>query len=414
VRSSHFARTARTGIEIPNKILVCFSNTGGGHASAASAIRCAINELTKTELQQYSDYEVLLSDVVEKSSPIHWCYVAFYNLLLRYHQSWMKYYYQVIEFLRPDDTEIGYRLAFKYAKKLLVTADPSVVVSVHPMANYYLARILKELRLPHQPKLIVVVTDPNSKLWRGWACPDADVTVAPNELVRDSLVSKGVNQNRIITIGMPINPEFLHPPLQDKKSFLSALGLDPSLKTICLSAGHAGGGNAAVIYEALFQAKSQIQLIVICGDNRELTDQIYKLSKNAKFKTVIVEELSSMSNLMSASDLLITKAGGLTTFEAIARRLPMAIDMLTVPMPQELGTANMLIEVGLAKAILHPRDVVAIVDTLQPAERFARALPSRYNLNRVDAVYAIAKLILSKCEDQDMDLIGLKSRPYEQ
>jgi UDP-N-acetylglucosamine:LPS N-acetylglucosamine transferase len=354
--------------------------------------------LTETESRRYGAVEVVLVDIIEKSNWIHWGYVAFYNFLLRYHQNWMKYYNQAIDWLRPDDTEIGYRLAFGYAKKLLVKTDPSVVVSVHPMANFYLARILKEIRLPHRPELIVIVTDPNDQLWRGWACPDADLIVAPNEPVYRGLISKGVDPKRIHTIGMPVNPEFLHAPTQDKKTFLTNLGLDLNTKTICLSAGQAGGGNAAVIYEALLQAKQAMQLIVLCGDNRELTDQIYKLSKAAKFKTVVLEELPSMSNGMSACDLLITKAGGLTTFEAVARRLPMAIDMLTAPMPQEIGTAKMLIEVGLAKPIEHPNDIVTIVDSLEPAERFEKAIPRKYNLDRIDSIYDIAKLVLSGCE----------------
>jgi UDP-N-acetylglucosamine:LPS N-acetylglucosamine transferase len=390
------------GIQITHKILVCFSNTGGGHKSAADAIRAAINELAETESRRYGAVEVVLADIVEKSSSVHRFYVAFYNFLLRYHQNWMKYYYRVIEWLRPDDTEIGYRLAFKYAKRLLVNTDPSVVVSVHPMANFYLARMMKELRLPHKPALIVVVTDPNAQLWRGWACPDADLIIAPNELVCRSLISKGVEQKRILTMGMPVNPEFLRTPMLDKKSFLSNLGLDPNTKTIYLSAGHAGGGNASVIYEALLQAKRSMQLIVICGDNRELTEQIYKLSKAATFKTVVLDELPSMSSAMSACDLLITKAGGLTTFEAVARRLPMAIDMLTEPMPQELGTANILIEVGLAKPIQHPSDIVDIVDSLQPDERFKKAIPTKYNLDRIDSIYDIAKVVLSRCEVLNM------------
>jgi hypothetical protein len=76
----------------------------------------------------------------------------------------------------------------------------------------------------------------------------------------------------------------------------------------------------------------------------------------------------------------------------------MAIDMLTAPMPQEIGTAKMLIEVGLAKPIEHPNDIVTIVDSLEPAERFEKAIPRKYNLDRIDSIYDIAKLVLSGCE----------------
>jgi hypothetical protein len=89
----------------------------------------------------------------------------------------MKYYYRIIELLRPDNSEIGYRLAFKFASKLLIA-----VVSVHPMANEYLARILKEIDLPRRPKFVIEVTDPNSKLWHGWGCRGADLIIVPNEL----------------------------------------------------------------------------------------------------------------------------------------------------------------------------------------------------------------------------------------
>jgi UDP-N-acetylglucosamine:LPS N-acetylglucosamine transferase len=197
---------------------------------------------------------------------------------------------------------------------------------------------------------------------------------------------------------MPIDPQFLHPPLHDREAFLETLGLKPNLITVCLTAGWTGGGNFVKIYKALANVRKPVQVIVICGNNEELYREIQQLAQTMAFPTAIERELPSLSDAMSACDLLVTKAGGLTTFEAVARRLPMAIDMLTTPMPQESGTAELLIDAGLAKPINHPSDIVAIVEALEHIDnRDKLPLPSQYNLNRTDAVYEIAKIILSNC-----------------
>jgi UDP-N-acetylglucosamine:LPS N-acetylglucosamine transferase len=108
----------------------------------------------------------------------------------------------------------------------------------------------------------------------------------------------------------------------------------------------------------------------------------------------------TLSDLFNAGDLLVTKAGGLTTFQAVARRLPMAINLLTEPMPQEMGTVDILLKAGLAQVVRKNDDIIAIIDGLKPVQdRQLQPLPKMHNLDRVDAVYEIAQTILDldKC-----------------
>src|SRR4030095_12997187 len=80
-------------------------------------------------------------------------------------------------------------------------------------------------------------------------------------------------------------------------------------------------------------------------------------------------------------------------------RLPMALDLLTEAMPQESRTADMLIEYGLAKPIRRTMDIVPIVRELYPAyDRAANPLPSSHSLDRIDAIYEIARIILAACD----------------
>ena len=380
------------------RICLCFSDTGGGHRSAAEAIETALREVAAKELPGIS-VDIFLDNLAEKTHPINRWFVDLYNYLLRYHQAWMKYYTWFIEESKPNDSALGYWLAEKYVKEVFQRERPSVVVSVHPMVNHYLARAMKELGMSPKDKLITVITDPNSQLWSGWACKDADTIIAPNDLAFNRLVELGIDPRRIKTIGMPIQPQFLRPPKVERQELLTSLGLEPARLTICITAGWAGGGNMVEVYRVLASVAERLQVIVVCGHNQELLEEIKHEAASSTVNTVVLPYLESMSDLMASCDLLVTKAGGLTTFEAIARHLPMAIDLLTEPMPQEAGTAEMLIEQNLAKPLYKPTDIVHIIESLdRDPEREKKPLPSAHGLDQTDAVYGIARTILYSCD----------------
>ncbi|MBK9141983.1 MAG: hypothetical protein IPM23_05765 [Candidatus Melainabacteria bacterium] len=376
----------------PFRIFLVFSDTGGGHRSAAEAIKKAVLELADS-----TDVEIVMKDVIEESNPVNAMFEHTYNRLLRGHQNWMKYYFALIEWIKPNENEIGYRLVSDYTKRLIERINPSIIVSVHPMVNHYLARTLKTMGLEKKIKLITVLTDPNANLWSGWACRDASMTIAPNDIARDRLIAMGLNPDRIRVVGMPISPDYLKPAVQPRQALLEGLGLDPELLTLVVTAGSAGGGNMLAIYRALAEVRRPFQVIFICGKNRRLQKEVEGASHELSCRTVILDRAESMIDSMDACDLLVTKAGGLTTFEAIARRVPMALDMVTEPMPQESGTAEILIEAGLAYPVEEPEDIVSIVERLELKDnRLEAPLPPVHNLDRVDAVYEIARLILEQ------------------
>lgn len=380
-------------------IFLVFSNTGGGHRTAAEAVKRAISELCAKKGEAPPD--IATRDIIEESNAVNRLFEHTYNRLLKDHQDWMKYYIALIEWVKPNESEIAYRLNKEYTTKVIKEVNPSVIVSVHPMVNHFLARTLKDMGLAGKIKLIVVLTDPNANLWTGWACPDADLTIAPNDLARDRLISFGMDPQSIKVAGMPILPEFLKPPVESRHDLLRRLGLDPGDVTVAITAGSAGGGNMLKIYSALRELKKPVQVIFVCGKNAKLQSQVEKIRQDIRHRTAVLPYAKNVVDGMDACDLLVTKAGGLTTYEAIARRLPMAFDMVTAPMPQEAGTAEMLIEAGLAKAIRKPDDIVPIVQDLEViGERRKLTLPSVHNIDRVDAVYDIAQVILDFCKSK--------------
>ncbi|HEY9775542.1 MAG TPA: glycosyltransferase [Planktothrix sp.] len=381
------------------KIGLIFSDTGGGHRSAVDAVDAALRELITCEPRNHT-FELTSDNVVEKTHPVNQAFVDFYNSLLRNNnQRWMKYYYNFIEVIRPNDSEIGYKLSAPYIKKWLTEVNPDVLVSVHPMCNQYFVRALKELGMLGKTKFVTIVTDPNGEFWRGWACPDANVTCVPNELGKKQLIEWGVRAERIFVSGMPVNPDFTKAPSVSKAEFRNHLGLHADRLTVCINGGWAGGGNMLSIYRELGRVRRQVQAIFLCGHNRSFYEQAKKEAKHSPIPTAVLPFHDRMSDLMAAVDLMVTKAGGLTTFEAIARRLPMAIDMVTKPMPQEAGTVKIICEQGLGFGIQKPSDIIQIVETLEPVpNREAVVLPTAYSLDQVNAVHNIARSVLGLCD----------------
>ncbi len=375
-------------------ILFCYSNTGGGHKSATQAIVAALNETWSTRTDSAMP-TIELEDIIENSNSLNHFFVDFYNFLLRYKQDWVKYYYNFIEMAKPNSSEFGYRLCNEYIKKVLKNTKPDIIVSVHPMVNHYIARCLKEMKMTNT-KLIVVVTDPNGKFWTGWACQDADLTIAPNDLARQRLIKLGLSDSKIKIIGMPVEPVFTRPAIKNRQTWLTEVGLKPDVLTICITGGSAGGGKIIEVYRSLKKCTKEIQIVVLCGRNEKLMQSLELEKASSPHATALLLYAESMSDVMAACDLLVTKCGGLTTFEAIARRIPMAIDMITDPMPQEEDTARILIETGLANPVEKADDILNIVNGMElNLNNHNRPLPKEHNLDRTNAVFEIADEIIA-------------------
>jgi len=390
------------------RICLFFSDTGVGHRSAAEALEQAMRDLLQHAEPDGSMPEIFVENMVEKTHPLNRKFVELYNFMLRHCQAGMKYYYWWIETFKPNDSEVGYKLAKPYLVKLIDDSDPTVVVSVHPMSNHYVSRAIADTGRSSKTKMVTVVTDPNGEIWRGWACPTVDMTIVPNELGKDALLGWGIDPQKIKVEGMPVHPDFLKPATVARDEFLVHLGLEPTKPTLCINAGWAGGGNMLAIYDALVKAVRDIQVIFLCGHNRRLYERVKRIAKTSPVATAVLPFHDKISDLMSAVDMMVTKPGGLTSFEAIARRLPMVLDLIAEPMPQEAGTARLLCDQGLAQALRDPRETVDMVAGLKVRDiKGLPPLPKSYNLSHTDAVYDIAVDIL--------ELVGVKVKPgYKQ
>ena len=341
------------------KILIISSDTGGGHRSAAAAISDGLEKFWTG-----GSPVVRIIKAVEESHRVTDKLVSLYNWVLKNKQHWMKYLYWAINKIRPETREFVQKRCIGYVRDQFEKWCPHVVVSVHPLTQHIFARILKELNLSHQVPLVTVVTDPCYGFWKGWACDDVSLYLVANDDARDQLVDYGVSPEKIKVSGMPVNPKFREVDEKDAQSARRIYGLDPDKFTIFLNAGWVGGGNISQIFKELVRGELDVQAIFLAGKNEELRLEAEQIAKQAKFPVKVIGYSDEIEKLMQSANVMISKLGGLTTFEALACRLPIIADATTAPMPQEAGTVNLLEKQGAGILLRRSIDIVPMIQNL--------------------------------------------------
>jgi processive 1,2-diacylglycerol beta-glucosyltransferase len=338
------------------KILIISSDTGGGHRSAAAAIVAGVHKFLQSE-----SYAVRVVRAIEDSHHLTARLVALYNWLLRNRQHWMKYLYWCINKFRPETREFFHRRCITYCAEVFERWCPHVVVSVHPLTQHIFARVLKELKVADRIPLVSVVTDPCYGFWKGWACDDVTLYLVASEEAQQQLIDYGVAPERIKISGMPVHPKFAYPGEEAAQVARRALGLDPEKFTVFLNAGWEGGGNIPQIFRELVRGELDVQAIFLAGHNEQLRAKAESLSVDATFPIKVIGYSEHVEQLMSAANVMISKLGGLTTFEAFACRLPIVADVIAGPMPQEAGAARLIARRGAGVLLERTTDIVPVI-----------------------------------------------------
>ncbi len=381
------------------KFLIITSETGGGHTSAATAIADG--------LKRFAAPNCLVNVVraIEDSHLLAQKLAEFYNYLLRHHQHLMKYYYWAIERFRPNESSFFYRMTSRYVRQLFDKYCPQIIVSVHPMTQHFLARALRDFGLLDKVPLVTVVTDPCYGFWRGWACEDVSLYLVASEEAKQQLLDYGVPEEKIKICGIPIHPKFQAQNDDQKVAAREELGLDPEKFTMFINAGWVGGGNIPRIFEQMVEQGEHLihaQAVFLAGRNEALRAKVQALAKRAVFPTKVIGYTNTMEKLMSAADVMVSKLGGLTTFEALASRLPIIADTTTPPMPQESQTARLISRHHAGILLEQTKDIVPIVRRLlnDPAEHAAMKLAAA-KIAIPDATQRIVKELLRKVEEHN-------------
>jgi len=239
--------------------------------------------------------------------------------------------------------------------------------------------------------LIAVLTDyiPHSY----WIYETIDYYITPSEEVRSRLNQKGVAPEKIKVFGIPFDPKFNMPV--KKEEVLRRLGLKPGCPTILIMGGGQGLGPIKTVVKTLEKVPQDFQEIIITGVNRKLYNALKKRRKKFKKRILLLGYVNNIQELMGVSDLIITKPGGVTTAEALAKKIPIII---VKPIPgQEANNTEFLIGKMAAVKAARVADVGAVIaDLLSHPEKLKRLSDAAGRVSKPRASLDIAQLLLDE------------------
>jgi processive 1,2-diacylglycerol beta-glucosyltransferase len=320
------------------KALILSISTGQGHHATGQAIDKEFKKrgVDCETLDAYEYIEPILSHLVSRGYLLSTAYAKkisskLYDIVVKKNKPLKK-------FSVPKITNTVWA---KDLKEYIEESKPDVIICTHVLSSI-LVNIMKERNWLHPGAVTVgVVTDFTlHPLWEEARLLDYYVT--PTDLLEFQMEKKGLDINKMLPIGIPIRRKFSE--RIDRLEARSQLGLDLHKHTILLMSGSMGYGKIDESIERLDRLDFDFQVMVVCGNNKKMYKKVKGLTTQKRFD--IYGYVDNVDLMMDAADCIITKPGGITTSEAMAKGLPM---IMVNPIPgHEMRNAEFMLNNGLA------------------------------------------------------------------
>lgn len=372
---------------MPCRVLFLISDTGGGHRASATAVGRALGRLQGDAVQ----WELVDLFVEYGPWPLR-CLPRTYRPLVT-HLLWLwRTLYRLGDYRAVWRLTTAAMMAWNKGRLARFFADhpADLVVSVHPLLNHAPQRVLHELQ-PTVP-FATIVTDLTTAT-PVWYNPDVALLSASCDEVAAAAARAGVPAERVRVLGLPIGERFAQ-PVQDRAELRRALGVADEPVVLVMSGGEGMGPVVEVVTAvARVLAGGKGQLVVLCGRNRALREQL--ASRPWPTTVHALGFVDNVDQWMAASDCLITKAGPGTIAEALACGLPMVLNSY-IP-GQETGNVAYVVDNGVGAWSPDPEEVAHIVSAwLEPGNPALAAMRCRARqLARPQAATDIAQSLLA-------------------
>ncbi len=292
-------------------VLIAFSDTGGGHRAAATALREALARVRPDVRTSLVDPFALCP-----RWPFRSLGASYPTVIDRAPWVWHGGFKLTNT---PRRTQFVQALAWPAMRDTFHTIagshTPDVIVSTHPLLTAPLRRVF-----PDTP-IIVVVTD----LITGhvsWYTADADLTVVPTLAARDRAMECGVEKCGIHVLGVPVSQPFIAVP-GERTVLQQQLGWSVERSTILLAGGAEGMGPLEALSVAIDQAQLPCDIAVVAGRNAALAQRLR--ARTWQGTTHVYDFVSNFAEMMRAASVLVTKAGPGTISEACTSGCPLVL-----------------------------------------------------------------------------------------
>lgn len=309
------------------KVLILLTDTGGGHHRASLAL--------KDTIEKDPNNEVMIEDALMYSSKfIHFVVTKLYMFFATKTPKLYGKIYNSADKVSIIDKAV-HGIASFYSRKLsrLITQfKPDCIISCHAFCSEMVSNIKKKDK--SDALLFNIITDYAAHA--AYINDNVDAYIVANDdMVHQLREQYGVDGTIIYPLGIPIYETFYRK--EDPTVMREKLGLNPYKKTVLMMAGSFGVANILDIYKSLNKNPGDYQLVVVTGKNENLFSEFQTIIRNGfipskkgnnikvKIPTKLCYFVDNIEDYMSAGDVIVTKPGGLTVSESMAKEIPMAI-----------------------------------------------------------------------------------------
>ncbi len=300
------------------RVLLLHALVGTGHRRAAEALR--------TAFERRQPGEVRVEDVLDHTPKLFRIAYArsYLELTDRAPLVWGYFYSQTN--VDPDLAEITNNIrklvesiGTNGLKEVLKSFLPDIIICTHFLPMELLVRLKRSAQLS-QP-IYCVVTDYAAHTF--WTYTDIDGYFVADLQTRDQLIARGVAASSIIVSGIPIDPAIAEP--KNPALLRTQLGLAGPGCVITLFGGGVAAERVRVMVEGLLRSGTEGTLIVVAGRNATLVEALADIESSPRLQLRVLGFITYVDDLIAASDLVITKAGGLIISEVLARGVPLVV-----------------------------------------------------------------------------------------
>ena len=369
------------------RILVLSASVGAGHMRAAQAVELALR-------QTAPDVEVKNVDLLTlTNAAFRKVYGQAYLDLVNKAPHVLGYFYEMMDKARPADSKRDrLRLAVEklnLSKFLdLIQDEPwDVVVNSHFLPAEIIASLRRDGKI-QLPQITVTTDFETHRLWVNEPCDQ--YTTATSEGAA-YLAHWGIPASHVHVTGIPIHPVFSEP--KDRAACLAAHGLAGDKPIVLQVAGGFGVGPIAQLFRGVLDVQSPLEIVVVCGRNASVKEELQRIEPPTRHRVKVVGFTEQIDELMNVADIVLSKPGGLTTSEVLARGAAMAI---VNPIPgQESRNSDFLLENGAAIKINNVATLgMKLTQLLQDPGRLATIKANARKLAHPRAAFDVARMAL--------------------
>jgi len=324
------------------RFLVLYASAGAGHMQAAKALKavCEEKQCASAEAVDILDYTPGYFRSLYKGS--------YLEIVKRMPEFWGYLYDRSYKFKKPAiTTRLHHALGNMHLSQLLKYVKdfkPDGIIFTH-FLGWDALGALKKLRFLNMPFFCVVTDFAVHGLWIN---KYVDKYYVASEGEKRVLRFHDIKDADIMVTGIPVSPDFAKS--YSKKALRECLSIKPETPTVLMISGRYNLTGYEQLLRSFEDVGEYIHIIVLAGKNKSLELKMKNIASGLKNKKVtIMGMVNNMHELMQASDIVISKPGGLTTSEVLASSTLMAV---IDPIPgQEQRNSDYLLESGVAVRI---------------------------------------------------------------